>query len=80
MVWSKFREGTMGDCCSSDHGVAVSLMHRLQADGQERLVFVDQRCLRVVFPGFKGGPSSTASIHMNTADEFHFFIPVMPQS
>ena len=74
----------MGDCCSIDHGVAVSLMHRLQADGQERLVFVDQRCLRVVFPGFRsssrGGPSNTASIHMNTADEFHFFIPVMPQS
>ena len=43
----------MGDCCSIDHGFAVSLMHRLKADGQERLVFVDQRCLRVVFPGFK---------------------------
>ena len=43
MARSKFREGTMGDCCSIDHGFAVSLMHRLQADGQERLVFVDQR-------------------------------------
>ena len=53
MARSKFREGTMGDCCSIDHGFAVSLMHRLKADGQERLVFVDQRCLRVVFPGFK---------------------------